>query len=85
MTCQKCASERTARVSGKVSDLFSLSTDFGEPVHHEGYVPSDAGIGGGNSISFTYCLDCGHIHGHWPAKINLAALDRKQCCGLSDS
>jgi hypothetical protein len=32
----------------------------------DGYVPDDIGIGGGDYITFTYCLDCGKIQGDFP-------------------
>jgi hypothetical protein len=33
---------------------------------HDGYVPRDLGIGGGDYLEFTFCLDCGLIKGKWP-------------------
>ena len=63
MPCQKCQSERVAHVSGKCSDLF-----FGRLGAKEiqDYVPSDIGIGGGDYMTFDYCLDCGQIQGKFP-------------------
>jgi hypothetical protein len=62
MACQ-CGSERIANVSGKCSDLCFCSIDDKE---HQGYVPGDMGVGGGDYIELTYCLDCGKIQGDFP-------------------
>jgi hypothetical protein len=37
---------------------------------HDGYVPSKMGIGGGDYMEFSYCLDCGQIQGKFPVKVN---------------
>ena len=39
--------------------------DFGR-LHQSGYVPRDLGVGGGDDVEFTYCLDCGQIQGTFP-------------------
>ena len=59
MSC-KCTTPRIATVSGKCSDLCFV-TIAGKD--YNGYVPSDMGIGGGDMIQFTYCLNCGQIQG----------------------
>lgn len=61
--CFKCESERILRVSGKCSDLVSVEMDDRE---YGGYVPEDVGIGGGDYIEFSYCLDCGQIQDSFP-------------------
>jgi hypothetical protein len=33
---------------------------------HDGYVPSDMEIGGGDDMQFHMCLDCGQIQGEFP-------------------
>jgi hypothetical protein len=33
---------------------------------HDGYVPDDLGIGGGDYVEFDYCLDCGQLQGKFP-------------------
>jgi len=33
---------------------------------HEGYVPRDLGIGGGDYLEFDLCLECGKVEGEWP-------------------
>jgi hypothetical protein len=30
------------------------------------YVPYDMGIGGGDYIEFSFCMNCGQIAGKWP-------------------
>jgi len=63
MRCQNCDSERVAKVSGKCSDMFSLQIrnelQFKNIEIQGDYVPHDIGIGGGDYMSFSYCLDCG--------------------------
>lgn len=64
MTC-KCESKRLVEVVGKTSDLFTaFFTESGK--HRDGYVPRNMGIGGGDYLKFTYCLDCGRIQGNFP-------------------
>ena len=41
------------------------SVDLGGRRRH-GYVPRDLGVGGGDDVHFTYCLDCGQIQGRFP-------------------
>lgn len=62
--CQRCGSARTCKVSGKTSDMFCwkyLGRDW-----KDGYVPYDIGIGGGDDVAFSYCMDCGQIQGIFP-------------------
>ena len=63
MACQSCGSERIAEVGGKVSDLCYIA--IGEQ-EHDGYVPQDMGIGGGDYLDFDFCLNCGQIQGMFP-------------------
>jgi hypothetical protein len=56
----KCGSKRVADIYGKCSDMCVVSMGDNE---HEGYVPEDMGIGGGDDIVFKLCLDCGQIQG----------------------
>lgn len=63
MKCQKCESERLCSICSKSSDLNSgavVGTEF------DGYVPHDIGIGGGDYVDFTWCLECGQIQGQFP-------------------
>ena len=67
MPCQNCQSERVADAGGKCSDLSHFT--LGE-IDHQGYVPDEVGIGGGDYIEFAYCLDCGQIQGEWPLPLS---------------
>lgn len=61
--CQKCRSLRVAKVNGKTSDMAYVEV-AGKP--KDGYVPRDMNIGGGDYLSFSYCLDCGQMQGTFP-------------------
>ena len=63
ISCQHCQSHRVGSVSGKSRDLSDF--DLGNQ-SRDGYLPDDIGIGGGDYIEFSYCLDCGMIQGKWP-------------------
>ena len=56
----KCGGTRVLQISGKVSDLCSLNF---KGVEHDGEVPSDLVIGGGDYIEIDICLDCGKAQG----------------------
>ena len=64
MSCQRCESERVASFGGKCSDMFWL--DMGDIKVENDYAPRDFGIGGGDYIDVTYCLDCGQMQGEFP-------------------
>ncbi len=57
MTCQRCQSVRILRVMGCAKDLNSYRL-AGRQVQEDGYVVSNAGIGGGDCYNFDLCLDC---------------------------
>lgn len=61
--CDGCESKRIVNVSGKCSDLFSATYMKSE---YEGGVTSKMGIGGGDYMEFSYCLECGKIQGDFP-------------------
>lgn len=63
MNCDKCDSKRILRVSSKPSDCSSVT--LGD-VSHDGYLPKDLGIGGGDYVEFNLCLDCGKVQGKFP-------------------
>lgn len=63
--CIKCKSVRLVSISGKTSDLCHV--EYKSAVS-DGYVPYKIGIGGGDYIRFTYCLDCGKIQYNFPIK-----------------
>lgn len=58
--CDKCKSTTLLACGGKVCDMF-WATYIANGNQYEGYVPNDIGIGGGDYIEFSYCLDCGQI------------------------
>ena len=64
--CQTCGSDRVASTSSKSVDLNSVVLLGRE---HDGYVPTDMGIGDdgyGDYLDFSWCLNCGQIQGKWP-------------------
>lgn len=63
--CQRagCESERIASVGGKTSDMCHVNC---EGFEHDGYVPEGLGIGSGDYLNFSYCLDCGQMQGTFP-------------------
>lgn len=63
MECPGDCVSRIVSVSAKCSD--EAVVRIGRKAH-EGYVPSDLGIGGGDYIEFKFCLDCGRIEGSFP-------------------
>jgi hypothetical protein len=63
MACQKCKSERIAKVIAKCDDRCTFTINRKE---QQDYVPNDAGIGGGDYVEFSYCLDCGQIQNKFP-------------------
>lgn len=76
MTCHHCDSNRVASVSAKCSDMCDVSIGDEE---HDGYVPEGLGIGGGDYISFSYCLDCGTIQGSFPRPPTKMEQKAKRC------
>ena len=64
MTC-KCGGQRIANISAKSNDMnfININTCDGD---YDGYVPRDMGIGGGDYVRFSWCLDCGRIQGDFP-------------------
>lgn len=63
MSCQKCGNSRVARVFAHSRDCNDFEINGNE---HNGYVPSDMGIGRSDDVSFSYCLECGQIQGTFP-------------------
>lgn len=61
--CFNCKSDRLAEVNGKCSDMCYVNLCS---TYHNGYVPHDMNIGGGDYIRITYCLDCGQMQGEFP-------------------
>ncbi len=72
MSCQLCKSERLGTVSAKCDDRCSVT--IGESDNHSDYVPQGVGIGGGDYIEFSWCLDCGQIQGKFPLPVSAMEL-----------
>ena len=64
--CNRCHSRRMALVRAKCSDLCQV---FVGDAKRDGYAPYDMNIGGGDDVSFEYCLDCGQMRGEWPLPV----------------
>ena len=76
MPCDRCSSERVAKIGGKCTDLFHAELGT---IQQEGYVDDRWGVGGGDYIEIKLCMDCGKVQGTFP--ITDAAL--AECgCGL---
>lgn len=63
MNCQRCKSERVLAAGCKCSDMYNHTLKGQE---YDGYVPHDVGLGGGDYINISVCLDCGQLQGEWP-------------------
>lgn len=63
MKCQRCESTRIVSLCSKASDLHDVRVNGFE---HDGYLPDDLGIGGGDYVEMDYCMNCGQIQGQWP-------------------
>jgi hypothetical protein len=74
--CRNCDSNRILCVGGKVSDMYYHKYKDKE---YDGYVPEGLGIGGGDYISFNYCLDCGQIQGIFPVELDPFVFDDDNC------
>lgn len=64
MGCANCGNVRRLDVSGKTSDMCDVSADGNN--YFGGYVPEGLNIGGGDYLSFAFCLNCGRIEGKFP-------------------
>lgn len=65
MTCQRCQSDRVLDVCGKCDDKVNLQ--LGDNNCHD-YLPDDLGLGGGDYLRFSMCLDCGQVQGQFPVE-----------------
>jgi len=63
-TC-KCGSIQIAKVYGRCVDQFQLIVP-GYENDYNNDVPAGIGIGHGDFMEFSYCLDCGQIQGEFP-------------------
>lgn len=71
-TCQKCRSPSIIDISGKTSDMCSVTSEYLR-YDHEGYVPGGLNIGDGDYLEFSMCLDCGQIQGEFPVELRLTS------------
>lgn len=67
MNCDLCKSERVISVMGHCVDCFVAQY---QDKDYDGYVLSDIGIGGGDDMEFSYCLECGKIQGNFPIVVD---------------
>jgi hypothetical protein len=74
-SCQRCSAQRLVDISAKCSDMFHAKAEK----EHDGYVLRELGIGGGDYVEFTYCLECGQIQGKFPRGI-LDIEDKREKC-----
>ncbi len=65
MSCGHCGSDRVASVSGKCEDMCHIVYKENDEERND-YVPKDMGIGRGDYLRFSYCLECGMIQGDFP-------------------
>jgi hypothetical protein len=61
--CQRCESPRILHVSahGRDCNYFRIN-EF----DYDGYVPPDLGVGNGDDVEFSVCLNCGQMQGSFP-------------------
>jgi hypothetical protein len=70
--CKRCNSERVLTVGAHASDMFywGMTIRDGDqyPVSKdgEGYLPREFGIGAGDDLRISLCLDCGQEQGKYP-------------------
>lgn len=65
MQCESCKSNRMISILAKCDDRFIMSYKGIEIIKND-YVPHNIGIGGGDYLNITFCLDCGKIRGDFP-------------------
>lgn len=63
--CQRCKSSRVFSVSGKCSDMCSITDSSGKKLVDGDYVPYGV-LGGGDYINFSVCGECGQVQGGFP-------------------
>ena len=63
MNCQRCNSERILKIDGKTADCCCQQFGGSEVCD---YVTSGMGIGSGDYLRFSVCIECGQIQGEWP-------------------
>jgi hypothetical protein len=71
MKCQRCKSERIVDTSGHFRNVI-VTLDHLEV---DGTIPDDLGLGGGDYVRFSFCLDCGQMQGRFPVPPSLIERD----------
>lgn len=66
MNCQRCGGGRIVDICAKCSDCCSCSLANDGKKCGNGYVPGDMGVGGGDYVEFSLCLDCGQVQAEFP-------------------
>ena len=69
MICTNCSSKKIITINAHCSDLFTMEYD-GDFIVENDYVPYEYGIGGGDSVNFSYCANCGTIQGKFPLEVD---------------
>lgn len=64
MVCTRCPSKRILYVRAKIADDGCYTSIYGNEV--TGVVPSGLGIGVGDYIELSLCLDCGQVQAVFP-------------------
>ncbi len=63
-----CEKPKIVTAEGHCVDSFCLVCRE-EGINYDGYVPTGIGIGGGDEMSFDYCINCGKIQGDFPKSL----------------
>ena len=71
----QCDSDRIFHASAKVSDR-CYSTFNGK--EHDGYVPTEIGVGGWDYLRLDICLECGKLQGKFPVPDPEFAMDDEE-------
>lgn len=63
--CITCDSNQLSSICAKCSDLCFV-VDNDSNYEHDGYVPMERAIGGGDYVELTFCRACGQIQNKFP-------------------
>src|SRR5688572_26691445 len=85
IACQ-CGSSRWLEVSGECErELFTCIKINGMAKQEGCVIPEDCNVGIDKFISFTMCLNCGHVQGDWPVREDIIIIDDNDNSNDSDS
>jgi len=65
MNC--CENQKISSVMAKCNDMCNIR--YSDGTEDNGYVPYEINIGGGDYVSFSYCMSCGRMEGNFPIEI----------------